>query len=180
MVSGIEAFDVIKPLLLVHIDEHTIIECLPQPGSLDFAWLEHGISVGEDDDGPPLLYVLHRIQSSGIQAVSEWVVDQPARHPQQLRAMQVLEPVALQRSQIIDVSQFAAQLLKNYPVSVASDDPVRLFQVLFKMSLHAIVVDERVVNVEQEDDVRHFAHRTPCLTAFACRELFSDRPKCSG
>jgi hypothetical protein len=28
------------------------------------------------------------------------------------------------------------------------------------MSLHAIVVDERVVNVEQEDDVRHFAHRT--------------------
>jgi len=94
--------------------------------------------------------------------------------------MQVLEPVALQRTQIIDVSQFAAQLLKNYPVSVASDDPVRLFQVLFKMSLHAIVVDERVVNVEQEDDVRHFAHRTRCLTAFACRELFSDRPKCSG
>src|SRR5215472_8307032 len=94
--------------------------------------------------------------------------------------MQVLEPVALQRTQIIDVSQFAAQLLKNFPVSVASDDPVRLFQVLFKMSLHAIVVDERVVNVEQEDDVRHFAHRTRCLTAFACRELFSDRPEMLG
>src|SRR5262249_11963556 len=79
----------------------------------------------------------------------------------QHRTLHAPQSVALQRTEIIDVSQFAAQLLKNYPVSVASDDPVRLFQVLFKMSLHAIVVDERVVNVEQEDDVRHFDRDSP-------------------
>ena len=62
--------------------------------------------------------------------------------------MHRFDPKALQRAQVIDVSQFVAQLLKDFPVPVASGDPVCLLQVLFKMSLHAIVVDERVIDIE--------------------------------
>src|SRR5262245_44230106 len=99
-------------LLLVYVDEHTVLERAPEARSFNLARLEHGITVGEDDDGPPLLYVLHRVQSTGIKALGEWVIHQPVRHPQHLRTVQVLHPVALQRAEVIGISEFAPQLLK--------------------------------------------------------------------
>src|SRR6266436_9888880 len=66
VVGGIEARDVIKLPLFVDVDEDAVLECLPKAGSFHFARLEHGIAVGEDDGGPPLLDMLHRVQSAGI------------------------------------------------------------------------------------------------------------------
>ena len=75
--------------------------------------------------------------------------------------MHRLDPVALQRAQVVGVSEFAPQLFKNLPVPVAGGDPICPFEVLAQMDLHAIVVDERVVDVEQEDDIGRFGHRVP-------------------
>src|SRR6266436_6930458 len=66
VVGGIEARDVIKLPLFVDVDEDAVLECLPKAGSFHFARLEHGIAVREDDGGPPLLDMLHRVQSAGI------------------------------------------------------------------------------------------------------------------
>ena len=75
--------------------------------------------------------------------------------------MHRLDPVALQCTQVVDVSELVSQLFKNCPVPVARVGPVGLRQVLFQMGLHAIVVDERVVDIKQEDHIGCTGHRIP-------------------
>src|SRR5215475_12403128 len=75
--------------------------------------------------------------------------------------MQVLSPVALQRAEVIGISEFASELFKKFPVSIARRGAVALFEVLTQMRLHAIVVDQRVIHVEEEDDVGRLAHSVP-------------------
>src|SRR5262245_19001838 len=112
----------------------------------------------------------HGIQRTRIKAIGERVIDQPARHPQHLRTVQVLRPVALQRAEVIGISELAPQLFKNLPIPVAGGGPVCLLEVLAQMGLHAIVVDERVVDIEQEDNIGRFGHRIPAC--FAGLQLF--------
>ena len=42
------------------------------------------------------------------------------------------------------------------------------------MGLHAVVIDERVVDVEQKDNIRRFGHRIP--TFFRARSLPQGKP----
>jgi Acetokinase family len=158
MIGRVDTPHIVEFLLLVDVDEDAVVEGFPQARSFHLARLEHGVAVGQDDRGSPLLHVLDRVQSAGIEPLDEWVVDQPARHAQHLRTMQVLRPVALQRAKVIGISELAPQLFKDFPVSVARHRAVGLLEVLAQMGLHAIVVDQRVVHVEQEDDVGRFAH----------------------
>ena len=75
--------------------------------------------------------------------------------------MQVLRPVALERTQVVGVSELASEVFKNLPVPIAGGGPVCLLEVFAQMGLHAIVVDQRVVDVEQENNVAlaHFPTR---------------------
>ena len=75
--------------------------------------------------------------------------------------MHRLDPVTLQRAQVVDVSELVPQVFKKFPVPVASGGPICLLQVLFQMGLHSIVIDERVVDVEQEDNIGRIGHRIP-------------------
>ena len=106
----------------------------------------------------PLLGVLHRVQRARIKTVGERIIDQPARHPQHFRAMQRFDPVALQCAQVVDVSELVPQFFKNVPVAVARGGPVCLCQMFLQIGLHAVVVDERVVDVEQEDNTGRSGH----------------------
>jgi hypothetical protein len=45
-------------------------------------------------------------------------------------------------------------------MSPAEEGPICLFQVLPKIGLYAIVVEERVIDVEQEHDSGRFGHRS--------------------
>src|SRR5262249_25286909 len=84
--------------------------------------------------------------------------------------MDLLHPKALQRTEVIDISQFAAQFFKDFPVPVASGRAICLCQVLFKVDLYAIVVEERVVNVKQEHKSGCFGHRNLLSALLALAE----------
>ena len=103
----------------------------------------------------PLLRMLHRVQRAAVQPVGEWIVHQPVRDAEQSRIVHVLEPVAFQRAQIVGVAQFVAQFLEDLPVSLACGGAVLDADMHIQIGLHAIVVQQRVVDVEQEDDVVH-------------------------
>jgi hypothetical protein len=75
--------------------------------------------------------------------------------------VQVLDPIALERPKIVGVSELAPQIFENLPIAIARGDPVCPFEVFAQMRLHAIVVDECVVDVEQEDNVGRFVHPVP-------------------
>jgi hypothetical protein len=68
--------------------------------------------------------------------------------------MNRLDPETLKRPQVIDISQFIPQFFKNFPVPVASGDSICLMEMLFKVGLHTVVVDERVIDVEKENDTK--------------------------
>ena len=92
----------------------------------------------------------HRIERAAVQPVGERVIHQPVRYPQQPRVVQLLQPVALERAEIVGIAEFAAQLLENLPVPVARGRPMLDAQMNVEVGLHAIVVEQRVVDVEQE------------------------------
>ena len=73
--------------------------------------------------------------------------------------MDRLDAVALQGTQVVGVPELPSQLLEDLPVPVPGRRPVCLLQVLAQMGLHPVIVDKRVVDIEEEDNVRHFSHR---------------------
>src|SRR6516162_3333385 len=96
--------------------------------------------------------------------------------------MQVFEPVAFQRPEVVGVSELAPELLEDFPIPIARGCPVGLLEVLAQMGLHAIIVDKRVVDVEQEDDFGRFAHRIPQPTfdGVGFPRTIPDRLTCPG
>src|SRR5262249_15916904 len=118
--------------------------------------------------------MFHHVQSPGIEAIGKWIIDQPIRHAQHIWAMDLLHPKALQRTEVIDVPQFAPQFLKNFPVPVASGGAICLCQVVLEIILYAIVVEKRIVDVKQEHDSRRFGHRD--LLCFWCLSFRPSEP----
>src|SRR5580704_9411895 len=98
------------------------------------------------------------VNGSRIQTGRKRIVDQPARHTQHIRSMHLVQPEPLQSSKIIDVSQLASQLFKDCPISVARLRPKLAGQMLSQIRLHRIVVEQRIINVEQEDDFGVLEH----------------------
>ena len=95
--------------------------------------------------------MLHRIERPGIEPVGERIVDQPVRHPQQPRIVHLLQPIALERAEIVGIAEFAAQLFEDLPVAVcAPPSPCSTLDVHVQIGLDAIIVEQRVVDVEQE------------------------------
>jgi hypothetical protein len=130
-----------------------------RPDRFHLAWLEHGVAVGKHDRCSPLPHVVHGVQGARIQAIGERVVDEPARHAQHHRVMHRLASIPLQGAQVVNVTEFASQLFENLKVPVAGRHAACAFQVLPGIGLNAIIVDERVVDIEQKDDIRPLDHR---------------------
>ena len=111
----IEALDVVELLLLVDVDEDLAVERLPQAGPLDLARLENGVAVRQHHRPAPLPNVPDGVQRPGVKPVGERIVDQPARHQQETRIVQVLDPITLERAEIVGIAELAAQLLEDLP-----------------------------------------------------------------
>ena len=60
----------------------------------------------------------------------------------------MLDPVALQGAEIIAVSQITEELLENRLISVAAGRSELTFEVALEMILNAVVVEQRVVDVD--------------------------------
>jgi hypothetical protein len=72
--------------------------------------------------------------------------------------MYLLEPKAFQCSEVIDISQLRPQRFKDRPVSVAGRDALILREMVFQISLYRIVIEQRVVDIEQKDNLFHLDH----------------------
>ena len=105
MAGRIHPLDVGQRLFLVDIDQHMAAEGLPQSRAFDLARLKHRVAVGQDHRPAPSAGPFHHVEGVRIQPLREWIVDHPVRHPQQPRIVQVLEPIALQRAQIIGIAR---------------------------------------------------------------------------
>jgi hypothetical protein len=60
----------------------------------------------------------------------------------------VLDPITLQRAEIISVAQFREELFENRPVPVAAGRPELTFKVALEIILNTVVVEKCVVDVD--------------------------------
>ncbi len=93
--------------------------------------------------------------AAGIEAVGERIVDQERGHLQKARIADPWIPLrggtkALQCAQIIRIAQLTAQLLEDVPVTVTAVGAEFRRQVRAQVVLHGIVVEQRIVDIQQE------------------------------
>ena len=72
--------------------------------------------------------------------------------------VRVLQSAALQSAEIIDVAEHAAQLLENLPIARACPIAMGALQLSAQLVLKTIVVEQRIVDVEEKDDIGRGVH----------------------
>jgi hypothetical protein len=62
----------------------------------------------------------------------------------------LLDPIALQGSEIVAVAEIGEERLKDRPVAVAADGPELAFEMAAQIGLDAVVVERCVIDIDQE------------------------------
>jgi hypothetical protein len=94
-------------------------------------------------------------------AIGERILNEPVGGLKERGIIPVLQTQAVQRAEIIGVTKRAAQLLENLPVASACLIAVGELQPFSQIVLKSIVIDERVVDVEQKNDFGRRSWRYP-------------------
>jgi len=68
-----------------------------------------------------------------------------------------LQAVALERAEIICVAEFGADFFKKIPVVLLALRANLLLQMMLEVGSDTVVIEERIVHVEQKDDIGHGA-----------------------
>ena len=152
MVCRVAAFDVVELLFLVDVDQHVAVDRVPDARLLGFAGLEDDVAVGEDHRRGVGLEAFEDFQGAGVEDFGERVVDQPEREGQQLHFVRVFDSVLLQCPQVVAVAERVEQAFEDRPIAVARAGAEFAFDILFDVGLNAVVVEQRVVDVDEEDD----------------------------
>src|ERR1035437_9603971 len=135
---------------LVDIDQDVALEEFVQAGPVHLARLKHDISVAQNHRSPQSPRVFDCIQRLRIEAVGKGIIDHEMRHGQQLRIARLLDAVTLQRAQIVGVSEFATQLLEDFPIVLFGGLTYLICEVALQVFRHAIVIEQRIVYIEKE------------------------------
>lgn len=143
---------VVEFLFLVNVDERVAVHGFEQAGAFHFARLEDDVAVGEDDDRSPLPDVFEGVERVRIEAVGEGIIDEEVGDDEQARVAGICDAVALERAEVVGVTEFGAQLLEEGPIVLRAFGADFAFEVAFEVGGDAVVVEQRVVHVEQEDD----------------------------
>src|SRR5262245_29085163 len=82
-----------------------------------------------------------------------------------MRLARMMQAIALQRAKIVGIAELEAQLLEELPVLVLPFFTDLLRQISLQVVGDAVVVDQRVVDVEEKDQAlhvgrRHYSERT--------------------
>ena len=155
------------------VDEGLSRHRLQQARPLDLAGLEDYVPVGEEDDRSPLPEVLDHVERGGEEAVGERVVGEEERDLQEVHVVRALHPVPLEGAQVVRIAQLRTQDLEDLPVPLLPVGADLALQVPSEIEDDPIVVEERVVHVEEEHHVGagHGAliHRRPPGRGANCR-----------
>ena len=64
----------------------------------------------------------------------------------------MLDPIALQGAEVVAVAQISEELLEDRPVAVPAGRPELTFEMASEIGLDAVIVQQRVVDIDQEDN----------------------------
>src|SRR5690348_1509208 len=159
---------IVQHALLVHIDQDPALHRIGDARDADLARLQHHVAVGQHHAGAESCEVRNRVQRTRIYARGEVVFQQVGR--QILRAQFVIafQPEALNRAEVVGVTQLFAQVFVDLPVLFRGVRAEHVRDVLVEIILHAVVVEQGVVDVEQEHDGCGLTHRITLAGESSC------------
>jgi hypothetical protein len=138
----------------VDVDQHAPLDRREETRAPDLVRLKDHVPIRQDDRGAAAAQVPDHLERSRVEPVGEGVIDQERGQREEVGIARVLEAVALERSQVIGVAQLPAQILEQSPVALLPLRADLLVQELLEVLGDPVVVEERVVDVEEEDDAR--------------------------
>jgi hypothetical protein len=99
--------------------------------------------------------VLHRVEGIRVEPRGEGIIDEEMRDGEQAGITGVFDAVALERAEIVGVAELGAELFEDFPVALLTLRADLLFQMVLEVVRNAVIVEQGVVDVEEEDEVRH-------------------------
>ena len=102
--------------------------------------------------------MFHRVERMRIKAIGERIVQEPVGSAEDREIVRVFEPQALQRAEIVHIAQFVPQLVHDLPITRANTIAMRGSQPFPEVIPKSVVVEERIVDVEQKDGVSGCIH----------------------
>jgi hypothetical protein len=85
-------------------------------------------------------------------------VQQIQRDLEHVRLARALDPVALQGAEVVCITELGPKLLENFPVAPLALLTEPVGQVAPQIGDHRVVVEQRVVDVDEKDDVVRRSH----------------------
>ena len=128
MLRRITPLDIVQLRFFVNINQDVFLERFKQSRALDFSRLKNHVAVCQNDGFAELSAMFQCVERVRKQPVGERVINQKRRNGEQMRVVRLFDSVTLERAEIIGVTEFGAQLLKNSPVKIAAFDSDFLFQ----------------------------------------------------
>jgi len=150
--------DVVELVFFVDVDEHACIESVEEAGAMDLARLEDDVSVAQDRRRPELLSVIDGIERAREEPVRKRIGDKEVRDREDAEVDRVRISVALQRAQIVGIPELLTQLLEELPVPATGLLPHIGVEMPTQVVCNAVVVEQRVVDIEEHDDVHLDLH----------------------
>src|SRR4030095_1581518 len=94
------------------------------------------------------------VERSRVETIGEWIVDEERRHRGEGDVPRVLAPVALQRPEIVAIAELHEQRLAARTEPGAGYGTECPLEMALEVVLPPIVVEERVVHVDEEGEGR--------------------------
>src|SRR5262249_5631210 len=130
--------------------------------ALHLAWLKHHVAIRKNYRLTEAVQMGDDFERVRVQPLREWIVDQERGHQQQPRIVAtltlLLRSIALQRSEVVGVAELAAQLLEDLPIAITARLTELALQMVAQIILHAIVVEQSVVHIQQENRPELLGH----------------------
>jgi len=137
----------------VDIDQHVAVHSFIKSGAIDFAWLEDDVAIAKQADRAPPFDVLDGIEGVGIETIGEGVVDEEMGDGEEPQFVGMLGAITLESTKVIGVAKARAMLFENLPVVFRALRADFLDEMVFEIGSDAIIVEQGVIDVEEENEV---------------------------
>src|SRR5207245_11808125 len=97
--------------------------------------------------------MLHNIERIGEQAIRKGVIYEEVRDREEMRIVLILDPIALQDAQIIDVAELRPQLLPDCPVALLPLHFDLAIYMTLQVSTDSIAIEQLTVYIEVQAEV---------------------------
>ena len=140
------------------VDEDVAVDRLANACAVGLPRLEDRVAVREHDGSRGAAKMCEHIERMCVQTVGERVVEEVPREIEQPRIGALLLPPLLHRPQVVPVAELDEAPFLDRPVALAGLGSVRPGEVLVEVVADPVVVEQRVVDIDEDCDRVTGAH----------------------